>query len=66
MNVHRPNADIGEKHRSLEWRGKPFTRRCRDGKLRTFHRAVHRSMHWTLYYCYEDDFAWFCNANPYW
>ncbi len=66
MNIHRPPADVCARHASLEWRGKPFKRRCSDGKIRTFHRAFHRSMYWTLYYCYEDDFAWFPNANPHW
>ena len=53
---------------SVIWRSvyDSFKRKCRDGKIRTFHRTLHSSMYWTLYYCYKDNFAWFPNANPHW
>jgi hypothetical protein len=65
MNIDRPPSDVRERHASLEWRGKPFQRKCRDGKTRTFIRARHRAMQWSLYFCYEDDFEWFPDADLY-
>lgn len=55
MNIHAPDADTRERFRCLEWIGRRYKRK--DGK--TYIRAKHRTLGCTMYYCFEDDFAWF-------
>lgn len=53
MNIH-VSAEIQEKYKCLEFRGKPFRL-----KNKTLIQCQHRTLGSTLHYCFEDDFAWF-------
>ena len=55
MNKHAPGPEIRARYRCLEWRGRRWT--GQGGK--TYIRAYHRTLKVTMYYCFEDDFAWF-------
>lgn len=54
MNIHAPPSEIQEQFRCLEWLGKRYTK-----KGKTYIKARHRTMGWKMYYCFEDNFAWF-------
>jgi hypothetical protein len=58
MNIHVP-LDIQERFKSLEFRGTPFMI-----KNKKFIKAWHKCLNVNLYYCFEDDFAWFYETWP--
>ena len=58
LNVHAPNNDIQERFRCLEFIGEPM-----HTHGRTLYRGRHRTLHVTLYYSLEEDFAWFGNLD---
>jgi hypothetical protein len=57
MNIHSPNKEICDKFKCLEFIG---TRFIKDGK--TYIRGRHRTLHVIMYYCFEDDFAYFVDC----
>jgi len=61
MNNHIPN-EIRQRFCCLEFRGKPIKKK--NGK--TYVRAYHRTLFVTMYYCFEDDFAWLTNGDKPW
>ena len=59
MNIHAPSEEIRERFKCLEFVGVPFERVAFDGKRKKYMRAKHRTLGLTMFYCFEDDFAWF-------
>lgn len=53
MNIHI-SKDIQDQFKCLEFRGRPF-----KYKNKHFMRALHKSLEKTMFYCFEDNFAWF-------
>ena len=61
MNIY-VSEDVKHRFRCLDFRGKPFKEK--NGK--TYVRAYHRTLYVTMYYCFEDDFAWLTDGDKPW
>lgn len=61
MNTY-VSDEIREKFQCLEFLGKKMT--MRNGK--TYIKAHHVVLDKTMYYCFEDDFAWFVDGKKPW